>query len=445
MPHSYRERLTPGPKVRFWLLMAVLVWAPLPLGSYERWSMLLLSGLLCALGMWHFSAMALHATMPTRATRSAALPLGLLLAVAFWQLLQVPLVSVSSLYTLQFALLGFGIFAAALLVTELVVDHKRATILLWTLIGSATFQGAYGAAMVLTGMEYGFFEPKRFNLGWATGTLFNRNHLAAYLVVGLALGIALMLSQLSGPAKNWRDFLRKSIDALLSPKALLRILLIIMVIGLIMTRSRMGNMGFMFMLLSTAALWFLTTRKLSRGALVFLISVVVIDLWIVGAVFGAEQVVERVTQSSVGGDDRIQVNQSVGPMLREHWVTGIGAGTFWLVFPGYREEGVGAFYYNAHNDYAQVLIEMGLPGAICLGGFWLLCLIRTARMLRSHNQWYRSMAFGGVMISGYVALHATVEFNLYIPAVALTFVAVLTFFGLVVPSLREADIEASRG
>ena len=55
----------------------------------------------------------------------------------------------------------------------------------------------------------------------------------------LAAGIGLMLSELSStPAVGWRDSARRLLRTLLGNKARVRLALVVMVIGLVLTRSR---------------------------------------------------------------------------------------------------------------------------------------------------------------------------------------------------------------
>ena len=87
----------------------------------------------------------------------------------------------------------------------------RLRLLLSVLVFSGTFQAVYGALMVLSGLELGFFVEKYAGLGVATGTFVNRNHLAGYLVMCLAAGTGLLMSQLATDvATSLRDRLRLS-------------------------------------------------------------------------------------------------------------------------------------------------------------------------------------------------------------------------------------------
>lgn len=435
-----RKTHLPGDRARFVLLLAVLIWAPLPLGSYDRWAMLLLAGLLCALATWHLVSLAISGREPSPVTRASTLPLGLLLAVAVWQLIQVYTVSRNPFDTSEYVLLSCGYFATALLITELVHSRERVTIMLWTLLAAAVAHATFAVTRVLSGdMTILGFEFERSAV--ASGTFFNRNHFAAYMVIALSMGIGLMVAQLGDPARSWRELLRNLLDTIVSGKAGLRLLLIVLVIALIMTRSRMGNMGFFISLTGTAVIWAILSRRLSRGLVIFLGSIVVIDLALIGTIFGVEQVAERIGDTMAPDatpDGRVFFNQVLWPMMQEFWLFGTGGGSFWTVFPGFRSEEIFVGLRQAHNDYAQVVIELGVIGVICLGGFWLACVRGSLQLLKSRDKWNRGMAFGGIMLAGYLALHATVEFNLYIPGVAVHIVAALTLLGLVVPGLRHS-------
>jgi O-antigen ligase len=441
MPHSRPASVSE--RIRFGLLAAIVVWAPVPWGSYDRWSMLLLAGLLTGLGAWHLAALAISRTPLRPATHDNAPALVLLAVLAVWQWLQVWTVSISPWDTQEFALLATGFAAAAFLVTELVRDRRRFDLFAWVILGACTLQAVYAVSALYAGQPFTLFDDKLRGLSSTHGTFFNRNHFAAYMAMGLSLGIGMMVAQLADPARSWRQRLRNLADIVLSGKAALRVVLVILVIALILTRSRMGNMGFFGALTVTAAVWVLVTRRLERGMVLFLGSIAVLDLALIGTYFGVEQVAQRIqeTASAENPDERIDVLAAMIPMLKEHWLLGTGAGTFLVAFVPFRTAEVDVLFRNAHNDYAQILAEMGLIGALCLLGFWLWCLVGSVRAMGSRDRWFRGMGFGGVMLAAYMALHATVEFNLYIPGLALNLLVTGTLLGCVVPSLR-ADARA---
>jgi O-antigen ligase len=71
-------------------------------------------------------------------------------------------------------------------------------------------------------------------------------------------------------------------------------------------------------------------------------------------------------------------------MMRDHWLFGTGFGSFDAVYRIYEPTALLLPLYvnHAHNDWAQLVIEGGLPAAICLLGLmgWVAMAIwRIAR------------------------------------------------------------------
>ncbi len=143
-------------------------------------------------------------------------------------------------------------------------------ILALALVFCGVFQAAYGALMTLSGLEYGFFIEKTHGLGAVTGTFVNANHLAGYLEMCIALGVGLILADMSTtPAADWRESARRLLNTILGDKARVRVALIIMVIGLVLSKSRMGNIAFFSSLLIAGGYYVLVVRRASVGVIAF--------------------------------------------------------------------------------------------------------------------------------------------------------------------------------
>jgi O-antigen ligase len=307
-------------------------------------------------------------------------------------------------------------------------DQQRVRLLALVLVISGVFQAAYGSLMMLSGLEYGFFFEKEAYRGMATGMFVNRNHLAGYLEMCLAVGIGLMVAQLSDrSASNWRDHAQRFLQTMLSAKALIRLGLVVMVIGLVLTRSRMGNTAFFVSMLVTGLFYIVFVRRLSRRTVIFFASLLLIDLLVVGNFFGIEQVAERLQQTSVDSEGRDEVARDTLEIVKDYPLAGTGAGSFFSVYPMYDSGDTGSgFYKHAHNDYLEFASNLGLIAFGLLGFCVLVSLYQAIRaQLVRRDRLAQGMGFAVTMAIVALLIHSSVDFNLQIPANAATFMVVL--------------------
>lgn len=354
-----------------------------------------------------------------------ASPVWLLLLVAqLWVIIQSLLLD--NRHDIQHSLLqGLGLVAFFVLTLLLLTTRERIKRAIWVVILAASFQAVYGALMVLSGLEWSFFTEKSSYQGKATGTFINRNHLAGYLEMSLALGIGFLLSQSARYRGSWRQRLRQTIDTILSPKVIMRLLLAVMVIALVLTRSRMGNTAFFASLMITGGLALVLMKNRSRATTVLLTSLLVIDVAIVGTFFGVEKVAERLQNTSVEKESRDEVARDTYQMWQQNPALGIGAGSYQYTYPAYRSADVTVrgLYDHAHNDYLQFLAEFGLSGfiALMLAAGWCGWLGLVA-MRKRHSNLMQGLGFASTMGLLAIAIHSSVDFNLQIPANAFMFV-----------------------
>ncbi|AOE83175.1 O-antigen ligase family protein [Pseudomonas sp. TCU-HL1] len=413
----------------------LLVWLPLPLGSNRDWSMGLFVCLMGGVGsLWAVGqlrgapAQGLH----SKAVKLGLPMLGLLLLSQAWVALQwLAGLSVDSGSTFQYLVLGLSYCLLFVLVLSQFNTRKRLNLLLVTLIASGTLQAFHGAFMTLSGVEWLLAGPKTSYLGDATGTFVNRNHLAGYLEMTLACGIGLLLALRDGRPFNLINLL----ELLMGPKARLRLALVVMVIALVMTHSRMGNTAFFASLLMVGTLFVLLEKKHRLRNGLILASIILIDVLVISQYFGLEKLKDRVLNTRlndvvVNGEVVQQANEVRDdvfnyaiPLLQERPLLGQGAGSFEAVYPKYPGEDIRIHFDHAHNDYIQFAIEFGLLGSLPLAAFVLMALWHALRALWRRESVYRSgVGFGAAM--GIIALliHSSTDFNLQIPANAATLV-----------------------
>ncbi len=313
----------------------------------------------------------------------------------------------------------------------LINTKKRMKWLVYTVLISALIQVIYGSLMILTGVEHSFFIAKSAlssHIGSSTGTFTNRDHLAGYLEMALALGVGLMLSMLAGKgsAQSWQRQIGQWLELLLGPKTRLRIVLILLCLGLVLTHSRGGNLGFFVSLGVASILFLLLARHKPRATAIFLISLVILDIAIIGSWVGLSKVMNRLGQTTMQSEKRDDVYLATLPMIEDYSLTGIGAGNYFNTFPAYKPPQLHSYWNHAHNDYLEIMTEQGLIGFSLLAGVVLCSLFFAIQILRKRtNSFTLGMSFSSLMGITAILIHSSVDFNLQILTNSSMFVLLL--------------------
>ena len=279
-------------------------------------------------------------------------------------------------------------------------DRDRIRYTAYALIASGVLQALYGGMASLQSLG-----------DVATGTFVNRNHYAGYLTMCLSVGIGVLIASLSGEQnQSWSRFFRNMLQWVITPKMALRLGLVLMVVALVLTRSRMGNSSFFMSMLITGAIGLLLTKRATKSMVILLISLVAIDVFIVGTYFGTRRVVERIAQTTAQTEDRDEVAGYALNMWKDYPVFGSGLGSFAVVFPRYSEDGTAASYAHAHNDYLEFAAETGLLGLSLLG---LMVAMSFAAALRAQylrrDPLMRGLSFAAIMGIMALMIHSAVD------------------------------------
>ena len=318
----------------------------------------------------------------------------------------------------------FLIFCLMLL---LINTTRRLRLFAGVIIICGVFQAVYGSLMTLSGLEYSFFFKKEFYLGAATGTFVDRTQFSTYLAMCLSIGIGLLISRLNDtPSSCWKVFFQRIIDSILGNKVRLRIALILMVIAIVLSHSRIGNVAFFSSMTILGSLYLFIVKKPPRSVIFLFVSLIVIDIFIVGTWFGIEKVAQRLENTSTTTDPRFKVVRDSLTMIKDYPLTGTGGGTYEISFLRYKGQDISTFYFHAHNDYVEFLAEYGVAGMSFLMLLVTSCLVSALYALRKRNHTLlKGMAFASAMGIIAILIHSSVDFSLQIPANAALFVALL--------------------
>lgn len=127
-----------------------------------------------------------------------------------------------------------------------------------------------------------------------------------------------------------------------------------------------------------------------------------------------------VTSFEDGDLSRLGVWRTSTSMAETHLITGTGLGTFTETYRLYESDAnlTSRYINNAHNDYLQIVIELGVPGILVPGAMLVLFFICFARtwMGREDEEFrFRRASAVAVLIP---ILHSVVDYPLRTPAIA---------------------------
>ncbi|PTQ89723.1 O-antigen ligase [Agitococcus lubricus] len=435
----------------FIFLCIIVFWSPLPLGSNRDWSMSLLALLTSLLVVSCLLTFQRNHVAPRALKQHKGLVL-LFFMIPLWIVIQIiPLPSSfiayispqsmvlsssqdawltistnreASLNSLQKSLCYALFFSASLVIIN---TPKRLETVCQVLVMSGVFQACYGVMVVLGGSSFDVLHIMSPYLGSTTGTFINRNHLAGYLEMIIPIGIGLLITHILQNKNQWaglRSAIREFISSLLSGKARIRIFLAIMVVALVLSHSRMGNTAFFASLGLCGVFGIFIYRKHHKAKSLFVLfsSLIIIDIFILGAWFGLDKLAQRLEKTSSDEEQRVYVFQQTLQAIQDYWLTGSGAGSYYSIFPLYRNADISNFYDHAHNDFLQIGLEYGLIGSLIFAAiviYSLTCAVQA--QVSRHTAILKGVGFGVMMAILSIMIHSTTDFNLQIPANALLF------------------------
>ena len=439
----------------FVCLLLVLAWAPIPIGSNRGWSLALLeASLLFLLGGWALRYTFKPFEVPN-ALRSARFPLLIFTLWAAFPLLQlIPLPTgvvgvaggkFASLYAesppsaaanpaylsldRSATVVGFirqwslvALFFSVLALTTS-TSKLRTVLTVVLLIGFA--EALYGLLNYFGGEELALWNPGQAQVT-VSGTYVNQNHFAGLMGMTIPVGIGLLVSIRADHGKilSSRELVRFLSGFLLSQRGVLFFCVLVMMAALILTNSR-GGIG----ALSVGVIVAVTVAVMRRGirarelklgvAASALVATAV--LWM-----GSGQFSEKLQTKGLASD-RGDLFERTYSMISDSPLVGTGVGTYRWVFPSYKDERFGSYFYeHAHNDYLEIISEQGLIGFVLLASGVIVILLRLVNVYgRGGDPLVEGTLFAAIAGSVSFMTHGLVDFNFQIPANACYFLVLL--------------------
>jgi O-antigen ligase len=388
----------------------LLLFGPLAFGAVEPWSILLMEAGSAALFLLWIGTQVLQGQMKIR-WNPLFLPMGV-----FGLLIISQLVFRRSAYphdseTLALLYFSYGLLCFLAAQTLVRGSQARTLALIFSLYGAALASFALIQGISANGRLYWIREPR--NGGWIYGPYVNHNHYAGLMEMLVPIPLVLSLTRLAST---------KSRGTAAAAAA-------VMVGTIFLSGSRGGMLAIVAEFIILAALLVKQKRGLrtALGIGVFLVVVVALLVWVGGPELSKRLATAGPSHSEIPGDIRSNINRDGLKMFLKKPVLGWGLGTFPVVYPEFRTFYTNFFVNEAHNDYLQLLVEMGLVGFGAMLWFLITTYIRAFKKMKN---WTGEMS-GAVTLACVLGLsgilvHSAVDFNLHIPANAALFYVLCT-------------------
>jgi hypothetical protein len=295
----------------------------------------------------------------------------------------------------------------------------------------ASLEALYGLCQVLVPSigVYGLYPAA----GNASGTFVNRNHYAAFLGMIWPLQLAWLMTlshkkNISGPSAYGEKYLQQ----ITREKQIFFLFLTgLVLLGLVFSGSRGGILS--ALVGTTVLVIFAGRRGRTMRRFVAVCWAIMIAY---GFIIGFEGVLNRFFKIGDDAGGRVEIWRATWRMMRDHWLTGTGVGTYKPViflYDFYRTDLVQIG--QGHNDYLQTPAEWGLVFGlliiILVWGYWLTSALALARMKPQGDREQDGFAQERLIRAGALAgsaaflAHIWVEFNWEIAANQLYFVMLL--------------------
>ena len=308
----------------------------------------------------------------------------------------------------------------------------------WVIVSIAALSCMLGVLQVLTGRDGGLYFYDVTNWGQPVGFMANVNHQACFLLMAMPFlaATAARLEVRYGMGDS--DF---GLVLLISLMAAL------LVLGVMVA----GSMAGYLMLAPTLVVSVLVFRRRAPGPIgllgLVLGSGIVAGL---GFLVASSPVLVGLGMTQMDLEDRGPLGrpstfERTGQAIEDTFPVGSGFGSFERFFPRYEDPDTipAAFVNHAHNDYLEVVLELGAPGLVLIVAALAWILWRTVRVWRAGEEESARLGRAASVALGVVCLHSLVDYPLRTGAIACLAALCLVFLGQArvdrEPSVRRAS------
>ena len=343
--------------------------------------------------------------------------------------LPISLTPYAGLNTLLGIVPALAVFCAVLRLGAFRASWLAAALLAGTVVGITL-----GALQVVApGPNSPWYLYPQTNRGVAVGFFANANHMADLLVCALPF-IAALAS--AGRSRNIQRY--SALLVVLAAAALL------IVVGIALNGSLAGYV-LALPVIGASILIAAPPRRSLRTPVAILTGLALVAA--VGAIASTSIGSSRIGQEASGSvQSREAILQTTAKAMADTMPFGSGLGSFVRVYPLYEsaDRVVPEYVIHAHNDYAELVLELGLLGIVLICAFlaWWMAAARAGWRTGGGGPYARAASIATAV----VLVHSLVDFPLRTAAVSATFAMCLALLIDRRPSQRQdpADLRPTR-
>ena len=277
----------------------------------------------------------------------------------------------------------------------------------------------FATTWMLIGNPSTFFIEKLHYLDVSTGTFVNRSNFCIFLLLCGFSGLYYILTFHQKEAFNL-----SFIEMLTGPTIYIRFFILFITIGVITTLGRSGNFSYILMLLLFAIYSFFIFRKFFNSLSNIIFLILIIDVSIVGFMFGGAQLIERYsimrdfTEAQPGNItyQRIAFMKFGLEQFKNFIIFGYGAGGFEQIFKIFYTTGGGQYANHAHNDFIEFAGEFGVIGLSILMLLFAAYLIHVVINIKKRLLTISHLILFAILLI-VLSIDSLVNFSLHIPAI----------------------------
>jgi putative inorganic carbon (HCO3(-)) transporter len=427
----------------FFLFMLMLVWLPFPYGSNRVWAWSLMEVLVFSMimGLMLIRAFGSHRIPESVKRAKWIMFIGFMWAILpIFQIIPLPVgfIEVFSPKTLELKPPMPGVTHLAMSldversIEELLKNFAYLSLFFLTLytcysverqrtlLISISIVTTLVAIWVVSGTAIELITTGRYEP--ATGSFINKNHFAAFLNIGIAAAVGIILS--AGLAEKRSENLQTpfsfALARLMDWRWHMVVYLGIIIFALVLSMSR----GAWMALVSSMIVVFIFVRS-SQHYQDWHFSTFNMLLAIVGMTMvlaGGQIIIDRLGEIGPDSIGRQSIWLTSLHIFKDFPFFGTGAGNFQYVYPIYDNGVVKDYVDHAHNDYIQLLVEQGPIGVLLAGLMAYSCIKQGIKGVRANHSMTRSAFAAGSLVGCFAMLiHGLVDFNFHIPSNAAYF------------------------